>query len=145
MTNLPPRFDTSTLAKALIGFDRMFADAERVFTNSIQSNYPPCNILKADDDNYIVEIAVTGFKKDEISIEVINQQLIVSAEATREENTEVEYIYHGLASRAFERKFNLTDHMQISEATLANGLLRVYIKRVIPEALRARKIPISTK
>jgi molecular chaperone IbpA len=132
--------NTSNLAKAFIGIDSIFAEAERVFANSLQSNYPPFNILKTDDDNYVVEVAATGFEKNEIKVNVENQLLVINATSN---NTEAsEYLHRGLATRDFERRFNLADHMQVGEAVLANGLLRVYIKRVLPEALRPREIKI---
>jgi molecular chaperone IbpA len=139
MTSLH-NINTTNLAKALIGIDSMFAEAERIFANSAQSNYPPYNILKTDDDNYIVEVAVTGFEKNEVKINVDNQKLVINATTNRDDDAE--YLHRGLATRDFERRFNLTEHMQVGDAVLANGLLRVYIKRVLPEALRPREITI---
>lgn len=142
MTNLQPRFDTSALTRAFIGIDRMFSDADKLFENSLQNAYPPYNILKIDDDNYCVEVAVTGFSKDEIQVDVEQQQLIIRAAKAATEEPSAEYIYKGLASRAFERRFSLAEHMQVGDASLANGLLRVYTKRILPEALRPRRIEV---
>ena len=138
------RFDTTALNRALIGFDRLFNDVERGFVNSVQSNYPPYNILKTSDDNYTLEIAVTGFKKEEITVELNQGQLIVKGiHQTATEDHEVEYLHRGLAARDFERRFTLADHMEVGDAEVADGLLRVYIKRIVPEALKPRVIAIK--
>jgi molecular chaperone IbpA len=138
------RFDTTALNRALIGFDRLFNDAERGYANSIQTNYPPYNILKTSDDDYTIEVAVTGFKKDEITVEVAQGQLIIKG--TRippSTELDVEYLHRGLAARDFERRFTMADHMEVGDAEVAEGLLRVYIKRIVPEALKPRLITIK--
>ena len=138
------RFDTTALNRALIGFDRLFNDVERGFVNSVQSNYPPYNLLKTSDDNYTLEIAVTGFKKEEITVELNQGQLIVKGiHQTITEDHEVEYLHRGLAARDFQRRFTLADHMEVGDAEVADGLLRVYIKRIVPEALKPRVIAIK--
>ena len=138
------RFDTTALNRALIGFDRLFNDVERGFVNSVQNNYPPYNILKTSDDNYTLEIAVTGFKKEEITVELNQGQLVISGtHQTQTNDHEVEYLHRGLAARDFERRFTLADHMEVGDAEVADGLLRVYIKRIVPEALKPRVIAIK--
>jgi len=138
------RFDTTALNRALIGFDRLFNDVERGFVNSVQNNYPPYNILKTSDDNYTLEIAVTGFKKEEITVELNQGQLVISGTHQNETNDHtVEYLHRGLAARDFERRFTLADHMEVGDAEVADGLLRVYIKRIVPEALKPRVIAIK--
>jgi molecular chaperone IbpA len=138
------RFDTAALNKALIGFDRLFNEAERGFVNSIQNNYPPYNILKTSDDDYTIEVAVTGFKKDEITVELNQGQLIIKGSRIyNDQDSTVEYIHRGLAARDFERRFTLADHMEVGDAEVADGLLKVYIKRIVPEALKPRVISIK--
>ena len=141
------RFDTtalSTLNKALIGFDRLFNDVERRYANSAQNNYPPCNIYRTSDTDYVVEMAVTGFSKDEITVEVDQNELVIKAQtATPIETSAVEYIHRGLAARDIEKRFGLTEHMEVGEAKVANGLLTVYIKLIVPEAPKPRQIEVK--
>lgn len=140
------RFDTTALAnlnKALIGFDRLFNEVERRAANSAQNNYPPCNIYRTSDTDYVVEIAVTGFSKDEITVEIDHNELVIRAERHEEDNGAVEYIHRGLAARDIEKRFGLTEHMEVGEAKVANGLLTVYIKVIVPEAPKPRQIEIQ--
>lgn len=141
------RFDTTALAnlsKALIGFDRIFNDVERRAANSTQNNYPPCNIYRTSDTDYVVEMAVTGFSKDEITVEVDQNELVIKAESkTPNESAAIEYIHRGLAARDIEKRFGLTEHMEVGEAKVANGLLTVYITVIVPEAPKPRQIEIQ--
>lgn len=137
------RMDTAALNRALIGFDRMFSDFERRFSNQIQNNYPPHNVIRTGENDYVLEIAVTGFSKDEITVEVDQDELIIKAQSKKVEPENIEYIHRGLASRDIEKRFALAEHMEIGDATVADGLLRVYIKRIVPEALKPRIIPIK--
>lgn len=141
------RFDTAALAnlnKALIGFDRIFNDVERRVANSAHNNYPPCNIYRTSDTDYVVEIAVTGFKKEEITVEIDRHDLVIRADRHEDDdNDAVEYIHRGLAARAFERRFGLTENMEVGEAKVANGLLTVYIKVIVPETPTPRQISVQ--
>lgn len=141
------RFDTTALAnlnRALIGFDRIFNEVERRYSNSAQNNYPPCNIYRTSDIDYVVEMAVTGFDKDEITVEVDQNELVIKAESrTPNESTAIEYIHRGLAARDIEKRFGLTEHMEVGDAVVANGLLTVYIKLNIPEAPKPRQIEVK--
>lgn len=137
-----PQLSRLDINKALIGFDRIFDDMERRYAHSVQSTYPPYNILKTGELDYIIEVAVTGFSKDEITVEVNQEQLIITADRkSKDEN--VEYLHRGLAARSFERIFTLEGHMEVHEASVADGLLRVHIKRIIPEALKPRQIEVK--
>ena len=137
------RFDITALNRALIGFDQIFNDVERRYANSAQPNYPPYNILKTSEHEYTIEVAVTGFAKDEVEVHVDEGQLVIKAESNRDEYAATEYLHRGLAARNFERRFTLADHMEVGEATVADGLLKVYITRVVPEALKPRQIAIK--
>lgn len=133
------RFDTTALNqlnRALIGFDRLFN--ERNYTNQ---TYPPYNVIKKDEDNYEIEIAVAGFTLDEIDVEVNQNQLIIKGEHKREDS-DVEYLHRGLAYRSFEKALTLAEHMQVGTASIKDGVLRIAITRVIPEALKPRKIEV---
>lgn len=139
------RIDTSNLNKALIGFDRIFNDIERRFANSTNTNYPPYNIIRRGDE-YTIELAVTGFKGDEVTIEVDKDELIIKGEnKVIEADPEVEYLHRGLATRAFERKFTLEQHMEVNGAEMRDGLLRIQITRKVPEELKPKTIAIEYK
>lgn len=132
----------ANLNRALIGFDRIFHNAEARFANSVQTNYPPYNILKHDENNFEIEIAVAGFEKQDITVEVDQDQLIVRGQRTKEDDSS-KYLHRGLAARDFERSWTLAEHMQVNEVELTNGILRVKIIRLIPEELKPRLIPIK--
>ena len=138
------RFDANSLAhlnRALIGFDRIFNDFENRHV-SANTNYPPYNVLKHDDDHFEIEIAVAGFDREDVTVEVDQNQLIIKGQRTKEEDIG-KYIHRGLAARDFERVFTLMDHMEVGEAELTNGILSVKITRVVPEALKPRSITIK--
>ena len=142
--NALTRFDPAALNRALIGFDRIFNDMERRFANSAQTNYPPYNVIQTDENSYEIEVAVAGFKKEEIFIEVDQNQLTIKGKsATPNEAVSRQYLHRGLSSRDFERAFTLAEHMEVGEAEMTDGILRVKITRVIPEALKPRLIAIK--
>jgi molecular chaperone IbpA len=139
--NALTRFDTTALQqlnKALIGFDRLFT--ERAYSTS--PSYPPYNIIKKSEDNYEIEVAVAGFSLDEIDVEVNQNQLIIKGQRKREEDSDVEYLHRGLAYRDFEKVLTLAEHMQVGDASIKDGVLRVAITRIVPEALKPRKINV---
>jgi molecular chaperone IbpA len=140
--NAITRFDTTALNRALIGFDQLFDNVERRFANQVQNNYPPYNVIKHDDNHFEIEVAVAGFDKEDITVEVDQDQLIIKGKKTPVE-TEVQYMHRGLAARDFERTWTLADHMQVGEAELTNGILSVKLTRIIPEALKPRLIAIK--
>ena len=136
------RFDTSALNRALIGFDQLFNDVERRFANSVQTNYPPYNVLKHDDNTFEIEVAVAGFDREDITIEVDQNQLTIRGQRPEQE-TGPQYLHRGLAARDFERSFTLADHIIVGDAELTNGILRVKLTREVPEALKPRLIAIK--
>lgn len=140
--NALTRFDTAALNRALIGFDSLFNDAERRFANQIQTNYPPYNVLKHDDDHFEIEIAVAGFDRGSISIEVNQNHLIIKGEQSKDDDTD-KYLHRGLAARDFERAFTLAEHIVVGDAELTNGILRVKLTREVPEALKPRLVAIK--
>lgn len=138
------RFDTSALNhlnRALIGFDRIFNDFENRFQHST-TNYPPYNVIKHDDNSFEIEIAVAGFNKNDITIEVDQDQLRIRGTRSRDEEAD-KYVYRGLAARDFERRFTLAEYIVVGEAEMDNGILRVKLTREIPEALKPRLIAIK--
>lgn len=141
MTQLQ-RFDTTALNRALVGFDRIFDDMERRFANSVSNNYPPYNIARLEENLYEIELAVTGFAKDEVSVTVEGDKLVIAGQRTKDEDTTSEFLHRGLAFRDFERTFTLADHMKIRSAEIKNGVLTIRIEREIPEEMKPRVIDI---
>lgn len=138
------RFDTNALNRALVGFDTLFNDFEGRFANQINNNYPPYNIVKYDEDSYEIQIAVSGFEKEEITVEIDQNQLIIKGESSsHDSNDGVQYLYRGLAARDFTRIFALAEHMEVGEGKIKNGVLKIELKRVIPEALKPRVLKIK--
>lgn len=136
-------FDPSALAqlnRALIGFDRIFNDFENRSRHSL-TNYPPYNILKQDEDTFEIEIAIAGFEKNDITIEVDQDELRIRGEKQGDDD-QSKYVYRGLANRNFERIFTLSPHMVVGEAEMTNGILKITIQRIIPESLKPRVIDI---
>ena len=123
-----------------IGFDRYFEDLDRL-SNLSQPNYPPYNVVKVDDENFIVELAVAGFDKTEISVTKEKNQLII--EGKKEADEEIEYVHKGLATRSFKRSFTLADDIVIDSAWCDNGILSVQLIREIPEEDKPQEIKIS--
>jgi molecular chaperone IbpA len=140
--NALTRFDTQALNRALIGFDSLFNDVEKRFANSVQTNYPPYNVLKHDDDHFEIEVAVAGFDREDITIEVDQNLLTIKGKRLKEDDAS-KYLHRGLAARDFERSFTLAEHMIVGDAELTNGILSVKLTREVPEALKPRLIAIK--
>ncbi|UFN46877.1 Hsp20 family protein [Roseomonas sp. OT10] len=134
--------DFSPLFRTAIGFDRMarLVDAARA---ADAPSYPPYNIERTGDDAYVLTMAVAGFGPDDIEITSQDNVLTVSGKAPQAEEGR-RYLHRGIAGRAFERRFVLADHIQVQGADLQNGLLHVALKRLVPEALKPRRIAIGS-
>ena len=139
------RFDTNALNRALLGFDTLFNDVEQRFGNQVNNNYPPYNVLKHDENTYEIQVAVTGFDKKEITVEIDQNQLIVKGEHSGEEDTTTQYLHRGLATRNFTRSWTLAEHMEVGDGKIKNGILTIELKRVVPEALKPRVLKITTE
>jgi molecular chaperone IbpA len=139
------RIDPASLSRALVGFDTMFDQLERRFASQNNNNYPPHNVIKTGDHTYAIEVAVSGFDKSEVIVEVDQDQLVIRGQRAREDEDEHEYLYRGLATRDFVKILTLAEHMQVGEAVIKNGILTVEIERVIPESLKPRQITIVEK
>ena len=143
MNNQLSRMDA--LSRALIGFDQMFDQMERRYANSVSNNYPPHNILKTGENQYEIQIAVTGFEKDEIAVTVESNVLTVKgegSESVRHEQPEIVYLHRGLATRDFVREFPLAEHIEVAGAEIRNGMLIVKLIRNIPESAKPKIIDI---
>ena len=134
------------LSRALIGFDTMFDQMERRYANSVpNNNYPPHNILKTGDNQYEIQIAVTGFEKSEIAVTVESNVLTVTGEgeeSIRHENPEIVYLHRGLATRDFVKEFPLAEHIEVIGAEIRNGMLIVKLIRNVPESAKPKVIDI---
>jgi len=138
-------FDLAPLYRSTIGFDRLFSLLDQgTGFDAAAPTYPPYNIERTGENAYRISVAVAGFREPELSIEVKENTLTIRGdkqEKTDEKKGEV--LYQGIAARAFERRFQLADHVQVTGASLANGLLHVDLVREIPEAKKPRQVPIS--
>jgi molecular chaperone IbpA len=135
-------FDLAPLYRGSVGFDQIADMMDRVLSSDIaQPTYPPYNIEKTADDAYRISVAVAGFSETDLNVEVKEGQLIVSARKGEDE-TERTYLHRGIATRAFERKFQLADHVRVDGATHADGMLHIDLVREVPEALKPRRIEI---
>ena len=137
-------FDFAPLHRATIGFDQIADMMDRVLTNDgAQPSYPPYNIEKTDVDTYRISVAVAGFSENDLTVEVKENSLVVSGKKAAEDK-ERTYLHRGIATRAFERRFALADHVRVTGASHENGMLNIELKREVPEALKPRRIEISS-
>ena len=135
--------DLSPLYRSSVGFDRMANLLDSAMRGEQQTGgYPPYDIEVLAENSYSVTVAVAGFKRDELDIQVENNVLTIRGKKA-DADTEKQYLHRGIANRAFERKFNLADHVEVTTASLDNGLLTVSLKREIPEAMKPRSIEIG--
>lgn len=137
-------FDLSPLFRTTVGFDRLnhLLDAAQSVDGS--SGYPPYNIEKIDEDSYGVTMAVAGFAEDDLDVTVKDDVLIVTGRIDAKEKNGKRYLHRGIATRAFERRFELADHIHVTGARLENGLLHLDLVREVPEEMKPRKIAISS-
>ena len=137
--------DFSPLFRSTVGFDRLSRMLEASTLTDNGASYPPYNIIKYDENNYKITMAVAGFAEEDLDITAKENQLIVSGKITPKESLgEAVYLHRGIAERAFERRFQLADHIRIIDASIENGLLSIDLVREIPEQMKPRKIEIKT-
>jgi molecular chaperone IbpA len=136
-------FDLSPLFRSTVGFDRMTRLLETALTTDEATvSYPPYNIEKLSDDDYRIVMAVAGFGPEELDVTQKEQVLLVTGKQGKDTDQR-QYLYRGIAGRAFERRFQLADHIKVTGANLVNGLLHVELKREVPEAAKPRSIRIA--
>ncbi len=142
-----PTFDFSPLFRTAVGFDRMSQLADRAMRMDEQASaYPPYNIEKLSEDDYRITMAVAGFTEADLDITVHEHALIIKAKkekADEQAAANTTYLHRGIATRSFERRFQLADHIHVTDAKLENGLLHIDLLREVPEALKPRKIEIK--
>jgi molecular chaperone IbpA len=135
-------FDLTPLYRSTVGFDRLARMLDEASSFEAPT-YPPYNIERLAEDEYRITMAVAGFAPEDISIEVKGNGLTVSGKKAEKPETKVEFLHQGIASRGFERRFQLADHVQVHGAGMENGLLYISLKREVPEALKPRTIPVN--
>ncbi len=140
-------YDFAPLYRSTVGFDRLASMMDRAMSVDVNTNgYPPYNIEKTGENDYRISVAVAGFSDDELSIEMRDGQLVISAkkaEVEGEATDDVTYLHRGIAARTFEKRFHLADHVRAKGAKTENGILHVELIREVPEALKPRRIEIA--
>ena len=139
-------YDFTPLYRSTVGFDRLANMLDSVLTQDVsQTSYPPYNIEKTGENAYRITVAVAGFSDDELNIEARDGQLVISGKkAETEDASSPNFLHRGIATRSFERRFQLADHVRANNAHSENGLLHVELVREVPEALKPRQIAINT-
>ena len=134
------------LDKFFVGFDDQFVKLQKLHDDITKNipNYPPYNIRKVDDTHYVIEMAVAGFAQNEIDIEIDGGKLIVKGNVTSTE-PEDNFLFKGIAARAFTRAFALNDQVEVKDAELFNGMLKIALERMIPEEKKPKKVSVKTK
>src|SRR5438270_8960111 len=136
-------FDFAPFRSSTVGFDRLFDMLENSTLGQGHENYPPFDLIKLGDNDYRIELAVAGFKPDEIDVTAQQNVLLVTGRKKDEADEKGNYVYRGIATRSFERRFALADHIQVRGADMKDGLLSIDLVREIPEAMKPRKINIG--
>ena len=136
-------FDFSPLYRTSVGFDRLASMMSSATRQDQGNSYPPYNIRTTSEDHYQITMAVAGFSEDDIEITTEQNRLLVIGKRTDEAEEQGEYLHRGIATRSFERRFNLADHVKVVNASLENGLLHIDLERELPEAMKSRTIKIG--
>jgi molecular chaperone IbpA len=136
------QYDLSPLYRSAIGFDRLANLVDNALRSDAQPSYPPYNVERIDENNYLISMAVAGFARAEIDIEVENDTLKIVGSKQKVESAKT-YLHRGIGTRDFEHRFQLAEHVKVVSAALDNGLLNISLAREIPETMKPRKISIS--
>jgi molecular chaperone IbpA len=137
-------YDFAPLFRNTVGFDRMARLLDNIGSDQ-RPSYPPYNIEKTGDDAYRITMGVAGFAESELDVELKDNQLTISGQVKGSDNggPQTQFLHRGIAERAFTRRFNLADHIEVDGASLINGMLHVQLKREVPESMKPRRIPIK--
>lgn len=140
--------DLNPFYRNSIGFNQLFDRITNNIDTASQQNYPPYNIIKHNDENYIIEIAAAGFQKPDVEITLENGTLTVTGKQIKKVDGEdeangIEYLHRGLSSRNFDRTFNLAEHVEVKGAEMNDGILSIHLEKIIPEAMKAKTIQIK--
>jgi molecular chaperone IbpA len=138
--------DLQLFDKFFVGFDDQFNKMAKLHDELTKNipNYPPYNIKKVDDNKYVIEMAVAGFGRSDIEIEMVDSKLVVRGNLSSDDRESENFLYQGIANRAFTRMFALGDHVEVKDAEMINGMLQVFLEKIIPEHKKPRKIEVST-
>ena len=139
------RVSFGPLTTSTLGFERFFDDVERLLSSDVQkvaTTFPPHNIIKLDDNRYVVELAVAGFSKDDINVEVAEGTLTITGEK-KDDKPEVTYLHRGIGTRSFTKKLTVADTIEVKGAEFKDGILRIGLENIIPEHKKPRKIEIG--
>lgn len=136
------RYDFSPLFRSTVGFDRLFSLLDEAAGLQQDSGYPPYNIVKIGDDQYRIAMAVAGFTPEDLNLTVQQNMLVVTGRKQDQDNAQ--YLHRGIATRAFERRFERADYVEVKGARLENGMLTIDLVREVPEAMKPRRIEITT-
>jgi len=136
-------FDFAPYRRSTVGFDRLFDLLETGMRGDVTDGYPPFDITKDGEDSYRITLAVAGFRPDEIDVVAQQNQLNVTGKRSAE-NDKGQYLHRGIAARDFERRFQLADFIEVGKASFDNGLLSIELKRVVPDAMKPRRIEIGS-
>ena len=136
-------FDFSPLYRTSVGFDRLASLMSSATRQDQGNSYPPYNIRTTGEDHYQITMAVAGFAEGDLDISTEQNRLVVTGSRADEAEEQGEYLHRGIATRSFERRFNLADHVKVVSASLENGLLHIDLERELPEAMKPRTIKIS--
>jgi molecular chaperone IbpA len=134
-------YDFTPFRRSTVGFDRLFDLLENGLTTQITDGYPPFDLVRDGEDRYHINMAVAGFRPDEIDVTAQQNMLVVTGR--KKDSDDGRYIHRGIAARDFERRFGLADYVQVKNADLADGMLSIELVREIPEAMKPRKIAIA--
>jgi molecular chaperone IbpA len=137
---------TKDFDKFFVGFDEQFSKMQKLHDDITKNipNYPPYNIRKVDDTHYVIEMAVAGFGQNEIDIEIDGGKLVVKGNVASVED-EDNFLFKGIAARAFTRTFALNDQVEVKDAELFNGMLKIALERLVPEEKKPKKVPVKSK
>jgi molecular chaperone IbpA len=138
-------FDYSPFYRASVGFDRVFDLLDSVAGQANSNGYPPYNIEKAGENDYRIVMAVAGFAESELNVTQKENELLVTGQTAQNGENDKQFLYRGIAGRSFERRFQLADHVKVTGAKLANGLLTIELQREIPEEKKPRAIEIKAE
>ena len=128
-----------------IGVDRLMDRKATNLSTPNDQGYPPYNVVKLDDNNFVIELAVAGFGKDSINLTVQDSVLSIEGSQETDDGDEANYLHKGISSRKFRRTFDLADYVEVTDATVKDGVLKVTLERHIPEELKPREIPVNFK
>jgi len=136
-------FDFTPYRRSTVGFDRLFDMLESGLRGEAADGYPPFDIVKEEEDRYRITLALAGFRPDEVEITARQDQLVIAGRKAEGQDNGA-YVYRGIATRSFERRFQLADFVEVRGANFENGLLSIHLQRVIPEEMKPRKIAINS-